>query len=92
MNLEPQSTDTSSSPPGLLGLLTAGEATLHPRLRLHRAFPSSYLPGKRDLIVYVPPGYDLLPKRTYPVLYLQDGQNLFDGRTSFIPGRTWRCV
>jgi len=89
LNLEPQSTDTSSSPPGLLGLLTAGEATLHPRLRLHRAFPSSYLPGKRDLIVYVPPGYDLLPKRTYPVLYLQDGQNLFDGRTSFIPGRTW---
>jgi enterochelin esterase-like enzyme len=23
------------------------------------------------------------------VLYLQDGQNLFDPRTSFIPGRTW---
>jgi enterochelin esterase-like enzyme len=24
------------------------------------------------------------------VLYLHDGQNLFDGRTSFIPGRTWQ--
>jgi enterochelin esterase-like enzyme len=71
------------------GLLSSGDATPHPRLRLHRAFSSIYLPEKRDLIVYVPPGYDKHPERTYPVLYLQDGQNLFDPRTSFIPGRTW---
>jgi len=70
-------------------LLASGEPTLHPRLRLHRAFPSHYLPDKRDLIVYLPPGYDQQPERTYPVLYLQDGQNLFDPRTSFLPGRTW---
>jgi enterochelin esterase-like enzyme len=37
----------------------------------------------------VPPGYDEAPKQTYPVLYLHDGQNLFDGRTSFVKGRTW---
>ena len=24
------------------------------------------------------------------MLYLQDGQNLFDGRTSYVPGRTWQ--
>jgi len=71
------------------GLLAPGEGTPHPRLHLHRAFASHYLPGKRDLIVYVPPGYDCEAGRTYPVLYLQDGQNLFDPRTSFIPGRTW---
>jgi enterochelin esterase-like enzyme len=47
------------------------------------------LPDKRNLIVYVPPGYDKHPDRTYPVLYMQDGQNLFDPRTSFIPGQTW---
>jgi enterochelin esterase-like enzyme len=70
-------------------LLAADEDPPHPRVRLHRAFPSQTLPGERDLIVYVPPGYDQHPERTYPVLYLQDGQNLFDGRTSFIPGRTW---
>jgi len=73
-----------------MGLLSAGEPTLHPRLRLHRGFPSVYLPDKRDLIVYVPPGYDQHPHRTYPVLYLQDGQNLFDGRTSFVPGQPWQ--
>ena len=38
----------------------------------------------------MPPGYDRHPERTYPVLYMQDGQNLFDGRTSFIRGRTWQ--
>jgi enterochelin esterase-like enzyme len=72
------------------GLLEPGEPTLHPRLRLHRGFPSVYLPDKRDIVVYVPPGYDEQPERTYPVLYLQDGQNLFDPRTSFVPGQTWQ--
>lgn len=77
------------SPETSQGLLAAQRATPHRRLRLHRAFSSHYLTAARDLIVYVPPDYDRQPERTYPVLYLQDGQNLFDGRTSFIPGRTW---
>ena len=38
----------------------------------------------------MPPDYDVRPDHRYPVLYLHDGQNLFDGRTSFIPGRTWQ--
>jgi enterochelin esterase-like enzyme len=64
--------------------------TPHPRLRMHRGFHSDVLPDDRDLIVYVPPGYDESPERTYPVLYLNDGQNLFDPETSFIKGRTWQ--
>ena len=72
------------------GILAEIEApTQHPRLRLYKAFKSSYLPSERDVIVYVPPGYDDEPARSYPVLYLHDGQNLFDGRTSFVKGRTW---
>jgi enterochelin esterase-like enzyme len=93
LNLDQHSPDDTPWPPAPKVLLAAPEAepaaTPHPRLRLHRAFASQTLPGKRDLIVYVPPGYDRHPDRTYPVLYLQDGQNLFDPRTSFIPGRTW---
>jgi enterochelin esterase-like enzyme len=90
LDLESQTPESQPwvSPPK--GLLASGQATPHPRLRLHRAFPSVYLPDMRDLIVYVPPGYDSHPEKTYPVLYLQDGQNLFDGRTSFIEGRTWQ--
>jgi enterochelin esterase-like enzyme len=68
----------------------AGAPSLHPRLHLHRAFPSRYLPGARDVAVYLPPAYDRHSPRPYPVLYLQDGQNLFDGQTAFVPGRTWQ--
>ena len=37
------------------------------------------VPVVRDLIISVPPGYDdpANAARTYPVLYMQDGQNLF---------------
>lgn len=72
------------------GLLAPGGETPHPRLRLHHSFRSVTLPDPRDVIVYVPPGYEYEPKRTYPVLYMQDGQNLFDGQTSFVKGRTWQ--
>lgn len=71
-------------------LLATGTRAPHPRLRLHRGFSSIYLPNERDLVVYLPPGYEENPGRTYPVLYMHDGQNLFDGRTSFIEGRTWQ--
>lgn len=40
-------------------------------------------------MVYLPPGYDDQPQRRFPVLYLQDGQNLFDGSTSYIQGQDW---
>jgi pullulanase len=40
-----------------------------------------FLSGRR-VWVYLPPGYDAATAR-YPVLYMHDGQNLFDVRTSF---------
>jgi predicted alpha/beta superfamily hydrolase len=58
------------------------------RLKLHRQFHSAILPDDRDLIVYLPDEYERT-QRHFPVLYLHDGQNLFDGNTSYIPGRTW---
>jgi predicted alpha/beta superfamily hydrolase len=60
-----------------------------PNLRKHQGFCSRFLRNQRDLIVYLPPGYDQQPERRFPVLYLHDGQNLFDGATSFIPGMDW---
>jgi len=88
LNRNPQSGFEAQAAPASAANAPGAEAP-HPRLRLHRAFPSHYLPDNRDLIVYLPPGYEQQPERLYPVLYLHDGQNLFDGRTSFIPGRTW---
>lgn len=37
----------------------------------------------RDVLIYLPPSYGTDPERRYPVLYLQDGQNVFDAATSF---------
>jgi len=58
------------------------------RLRLHSGFPTSYLSTPRDIIVYLPPGYDAAAK--YPAFYLQDGQNLFDPTTAF-NGQEWKA-
>ena len=60
-----------------------------PELHRHEKFRSRFLRNQRDLIVYTPPGYAEQASRHFPVLYLHDGQNLFDGATSFIPGQDW---
>jgi predicted alpha/beta superfamily hydrolase len=53
-------------------------------LRLHE-FTSRIFRNTRFLRVWLPPGYDDTENqaRTYPVLYLNDGQNLFENSTSF---------
>ena len=53
-------------------------------LRLHE-FPSRTFRNTRFLRVWLPPGYDQdeNSSRRYPVLYLNDGQNLFEPSTSF---------
>src|SRR5437588_435457 len=66
------------------------EHTLTGDVRLHKSFHSAILNNDRDVIVYLPPGYDADTKRHYPVFYMHDGQNIFDGATSFIPGQEWR--
>ena len=43
---------------------------------------SPQLHNRREILVYLPPSY-ALGDRCYPVLYMQDGQNLFDASTSF---------
>ncbi|RIE02368.1 alpha/beta hydrolase [Cohnella faecalis] len=41
-------------------------------------FFSAKLSNKRDLRIYLPPGYSDYTNRRYPVLYMHDGQGLFD--------------
>jgi len=63
----------------------------------HNDFRSQYLPHPRPISVWLPPGYDHGDAR-YPVLYLHDGQNLFDPRLAY-GGNAWhvdltatRCI
>ncbi len=49
-----------------------------------KTLPSVYSPqldNSRDILVYLPPDYETGEQR-YPVLYMHDGQNLFDEVTS----------
>src|SRR6478672_12381135 len=57
--------------------------TLTGNIQQHRAFPSRILKNRRDVLVYLPPGYRRFSTQRYPVLYLHDGQNVFDAATAF---------
>jgi predicted alpha/beta superfamily hydrolase len=67
-------------------LVAAGPGRIHK----HEMFASRFLAKKRDIIVFTPGIYEKRPDLRFPVLYLEDGQNLFDPATSFIPGMYWR--
>jgi predicted alpha/beta superfamily hydrolase len=60
-------------------------------LRTHERFHSQFLPDDRHVTVFLPPGYDADADRRYPVLYLHDGQNLFDPDAAFKKGEHWRA-
>ena len=60
-------------------------------LRLHELRSAAF--GNRRLLrVLLPPGYDDPAQRSrrYPVLYLNDGQNLFDPATAALAAGEWR--
>jgi len=59
------------------------------QLRRHPQFHSQFLEHDRDVLVWLPPGYELGDAR-YPVLYMHDGQNLFEPETAFQRGEHWR--
>jgi predicted alpha/beta superfamily hydrolase len=70
------------------GVIRAESATGD--LRLHE-FHSRVFHNTRFLRVWLPPGYEdpVNAGRRYPVLYLNDGQNLFEAATSFT-GVEWQ--
>ena len=83
---EIQQTENYAGPPA--GVIRVQSATGD--LRLHE-FRSRIFRNTRFLRVWLPPGYDdpVNDGRNYPVLYLNDGQNLFEAATSFT-GIEWQ--
>lgn len=59
-----------------------GQHTVSGAIRILRSLASPQLGNRRDLLVYLPPSYAESDRR-YPVLYMHDGQNLFDAATSY---------
>ncbi len=52
------------------------------RVETHADLPSKFVPPRR-VDVWLPPGYDANATERYPVIYMHDGQNLFDPATSY---------
>ena len=59
-----------------------GGARVAGTVKVLRGVRSEKLDNARDILVYLPPSYPDA-NRTYPTLYMHDGQNLFDAATSF---------
>ncbi len=81
--------------PEVLPRLDPGDA-LDPTLRSNPRFQVRQLRSPsaefdRLILIYLPEAYAAEPDRRFPVFYLHDGQNLFDGETSYLPGHTWRA-
>jgi predicted alpha/beta superfamily hydrolase len=57
-----------------------------------RGFHSDILGNDRQITIYLPPGYNDGSDVRYPVLYMQDGQNLFEPERAFIPGQNWKLA
>ncbi len=76
------------SPPALTAWLDYAEAYPHERrtvagtIKVLPAFYSPQLDNSREILVYLPKSYETSERR-YPVLYMHDGQNLFDSATSY---------
>ncbi|MCS6886040.1 MAG: alpha/beta hydrolase-fold protein [Acidobacteriota bacterium] len=73
----------------LFALPVAAQQYLTGNIEYIRGFRSTVLSNSRDIIIYLPPDY-YRSNAQYPVFYMHDGQNLFDGNTSFIRGQEWR--
>ncbi|GAB3867380.1 alpha/beta hydrolase-fold protein [Hymenobacter segetis] len=66
----------------------AKKHTASPQVRiLSTSFAMPQLGRQRRVWLYLPADYAAKPARRYPVLYLHDGQNVFDDATSF--GGEW---
>jgi predicted alpha/beta superfamily hydrolase len=52
------------------------------KVAIVKDFASPQLENTRALRIYLPPSYGENPAKRYPVLYMHDGQNLFDAKTA----------
>lgn len=61
------------------------------KVEYHKDVFSPTLNNKRDIVVWLPTGYNAQknPDKKYPVLYMHDGQNILDPKTAYV-GKDWR--
>lgn len=77
-------------PASASGAASDPDSTRVGEIRQHPTILNEKTGEIREAHVYLPPDYEKDAKRRYPVLYLQDGQNVFDAETAF-GGAEWEA-
>lgn len=57
-------------------------------IKIIKNFKSKIMKNRRNIRVYLPPSYAVETDKYYPVLYVHDGQNVFDALESY-SGQSW---
>jgi predicted alpha/beta superfamily hydrolase len=73
--------------PGILTAMTVTGPGITGRVDRYEHFTSRFV-AARTIDVWLPPGYATSDRERYSVIYMHDGQNLFDPSTSF-GGHDW---
>ena len=58
-------------------------------IKIIEDFYSEVLDNRRKIRIYLPPSYSSQKNKYYPVLYVHDGQNVFEAAESY-SGQSWR--
>jgi predicted alpha/beta superfamily hydrolase len=89
IQMKPALGDDKVSVGGVYKLAAGSVSDIYPffgapfgKLTMVSAFASPQLNNSRTLRIYLPASYDENKAKRYPVLYMHDGQNLFDARTA----------
>jgi predicted alpha/beta superfamily hydrolase len=89
VQMKPALGDDKVSTGGVYKLAAGASADIYPffgapfgKVTITPAFASPQLNNSRKLRIYLPPSYDENTAKRYPVLYMHDGQNLFDAKTA----------
>ena len=83
---DPLSRRFDFDPLGRISIVRGGPGQGH--LELIRSVAATALGSTRDIYLYIPPGYEQSAS-TYPVLFMHDGNNLFDPAQPRAAGASW---
>ncbi|MES2016246.1 MAG: alpha/beta hydrolase-fold protein [Pseudomonadota bacterium] len=89
IQMKPALGDDKVSVGGVYQLAAGATVDIYPffgapfgKVQIVDAFASPQLNNSRKLRIYLPPSYEENRAKRYPVLYMHDGQNLFDAKTA----------
>jgi predicted alpha/beta superfamily hydrolase len=89
ITMKPALGDDKVSIGGTYRLAAGSTLDIHPffgppfgKVTMVPAFASPQLGNSRQLRIYLPPSYEENKAKRYPVLYMHDGQNLFDAKSA----------